>query len=89
MLKKIKHTMYFFKKKTRYDFYIFKKLDHMQHAKRYFYYYFIHKCLVFAFQFFFLEMKTTQNKSKGCLSNTPFNQISLNKKKSNQTRPKY
>jgi len=81
MLKKIKHTMYFLIKKTRYDFCIFKKLDHMQHAKRYFYYYFIHKCLVFAFQFFFLEMKTTQNKSKGCLSNTPFNQISLNKKK--------
>jgi tryptophan-rich sensory protein len=89
MLKKIKHTMYFLIKKTRYDFCIFKKLDHMQHAKRYFYYYFIHKCLVFAFQFFFLEMKTTQNKSKGCLSNTLFNQISLNKKKSNQTRSKY
>jgi len=41
------------------------------------------------FNFFFLEMKTTQNKSKGCLSNTLFNQISLNKKKSNQTRSKY
>jgi hypothetical protein len=31
--------------------------------------------------FVFLEMKTTQNKSKWCLLNTPFNQISLNKKK--------
>jgi hypothetical protein len=87
--KKNKTYHVFFKKKTRYDFCIFEKLDHMQHAKRYFYYYFIYKCLVFAFQFFFLEMKITQNKSKGCLSNTPFNQISLNKKKSNQTRPKY
>jgi len=40
--------------------------------------------------FVFLEMKTTQNKSKWCLLNTPFNQISLNKKKkkANQARPK-
>jgi hypothetical protein len=34
----------------------------------------------------FLEIKTTKNKPKGCLPNTPLNQRKLNKKKKNQTK---
>jgi hypothetical protein len=59
----------------------------MQHVKRHFllYIFLVRSCLAKKNPIF-LEIKTTQNKPKGCLSNTSLNQRNLNKKKKQQIK---
>ena len=55
----------------------------MQYAKRLFFiilFFIFFKAMFGKKNLIFLEIKTTQNKPKGCLSNTTLNQNNLNKK---------
>jgi hypothetical protein len=61
---------------------------HVTHKKKIFILHFLYFCktLFGKKKIIFLEMKTTQKKPKGCLLNTPLNQINLikNNSKSNK-----
>jgi len=74
------HNIYFWGENIIFVF--FERFGHIQHAKRLFFIFFVfflRPCLAKK-TLIFLEIKTTQNKSKGCLPNTPLNQNNLNKK---------
>jgi predicted membrane protein len=100
MLRKIKHTMYYFIKKNKYNFYIFKRL--IVFNKHFFYITIIIFCIfIFIYLLFFIYFfarlylakkkkiawnKTNQNKYKKCLPNTTINQRKQ-KHVTNQTGP--